>query len=151
MKNNLYCKITAILSLFYYCTTNSFFIRKTIVSNNSISNMIDRLEVKPNNPKLINLSQKWQKIYVYIVLLFSFCMPKIKNRRCLFVSLLLLDWFRMKNIDPIINVGISNKRQEVAGHCWLSLMQKPFCELSTLSKNYKIVIGKTEEIIYWYN
>lgn len=89
---------------------------------------------------------------VYINRAGQFCaylMPSVWRRRCLFRSLLILDWAHCLGIDPTFNVGMRLDPSGDQGHCWLSMGVRPFCESGGWPSQYDTLIHRDKGVQYW--
>jgi hypothetical protein len=75
--------------------------------------------------------------------------PGIWRRRCLFRSLLILDWAHPLGIDPILNVGMRLAPDSEHGHCWLSLANRAFCEPEGWPGRYGTLFHSDRNVQYW--
>lgn len=80
---------------------------------------------------------------------FAVCFPWLWKRRCLFRSLLVLDWARQRGLDPTLNVGMELGLHQDQGHCWLSLGDRPFCERIGWPGRYGALFHQSKDVHYW--
>jgi len=87
---------------------------------------------------------------------FGFCadacarlFPSLWKRRCLFCSLIILDWSRRFGIHPTLNVGMRLNPERDRGHCWLSFAGQPFCEMEKQVWPGEEAFYSGPEVRYW--
>lgn len=79
----------------------------------------------------------------------AYLFPKVWRRRCLFRSLLVLDWAHRSGIDPTLNVGMRLDSLGEQGHCWLSIGGRPFCESGGWPGRYDTLMHREKGLQYW--
>jgi hypothetical protein len=79
----------------------------------------------------------------------AWLIPRVWRRRCLFRSLLVLDWAHRSGIDATLNVGMSLGPQSEQGHCWLSIGGRPFCEPRGWPGGYGVLFHQSGNLQYW--
>jgi Transglutaminase-like superfamily len=82
---------------------------------------------------------------------FAWLFPRIWRRRCLFRSLLILDWVRQFGLDPTLNVGMRFVALDARGHCWLSLDDHVFCGTEGWPGRHDVLLyfDKDKNVRYW--
>jgi hypothetical protein len=79
----------------------------------------------------------------------AYAFPGVWRRRCLFRSLLVLDWARGLGIDTTLNVGMELGVARDQGHCWLSIGDKAFCEPFGWPGRYGELFHRCGNLQYW--
>jgi hypothetical protein len=79
----------------------------------------------------------------------AYFFPRIWRRRCLFRSLLMLDWAHRLGVSPTLNVGMRLGPNRDQGHCWLSIGHTPFCEPAGWPEHYAVLFHRSGILQYW--
>ena len=131
-----------------HCLRRALFVRRTMLQFVSFDEMLSRIspiaEREPMRPTQI--PEGW------IVRAAEWCaclFPRLWRRRCLFRSLLVLDWARQLGIDPVLNVGMELGPRRDQGHCWLSIGNRPFCEAGGWPKRYGVLFHRSCGLRHW--
>jgi hypothetical protein len=123
-------------------------IRRVIRGETSFEAMLERLYPVNSRASLpYELVPQWW---------FGFCadgcarlFPSMWRRRCLFRSLMILDWVHRIGIQPTLNVGMRLNPERDQGHCWLSIADRPFCEPGGYLRPYGTVFHSGRDVRYW--
>jgi hypothetical protein len=75
--------------------------------------------------------------------------PGLWRRRCLFRSLLIMDWAHQQGIAPTLNVGMRLAAATEQGHCWLSVGDRAFCESGGWPRDYTLPFHRGRNIAHW--
>jgi hypothetical protein len=81
--------------------------------------------------------------------LFACLFPRVWRRRCLFRSLLILDWAHRSGVHPTLNVGMHLESGRESGHCWLTVGNRPFCEPGDWSGRYGVLFYRRGDLQHW--
>lgn len=139
-----------VVGFILYSIKNAFKINRIIKSKCSLADIagqVGRLK-KPGCPETNSVHQRR---IAGIALFFSFFFPAVRGRRCFFSSLLIMKWAYHRGLAPKLNIGLRKGITDMEGHAWLSLNGAPFCERSTLYRNYALKLSETANLIYRYN
>jgi hypothetical protein len=79
----------------------------------------------------------------------AYVFPWLWRRRCLFRSLLVLDWAHRMGIDPTLNVGMELGLNREQGHCWLSIGGEVFCEPGGWPARYRTLFYRGHRLQHW--
>jgi len=79
----------------------------------------------------------------------AYLFPGLWHRRCLFRSLLVLDWAHRIGIDPTLNIGMELGLAREQGHCWLSLGERAFCEPGGWPRRYRTLFYRASGLQHW--
>jgi len=136
------------LSFLWHCLHRALLVRRLMLQIVSFDEMLFRL-----SPLAASQSTTPEQIpegtIVILAELFSCLFPRLWRRRCLFRSLLILDWSRQHGIDPTLNVGVELGESRDQGHCWLSLDGRPFCESGGWPARYSVLFHQGRKIQHW--
>jgi hypothetical protein len=137
-------------SFIKYSIKNASKINQLIKSKQPLADIAGRIAGLKNRAAAERGSIHQKKI-ANIAFFFSLLFPTLRQRRCFFSSLLIMQWAYSRGLTPKLNIGLRKKTGEMEGHAWLSIDGTPFCERSTLPENYTIKLSETSELIYWYD
>jgi hypothetical protein len=132
----------------FHCARRALTIRRVIRGETSFEAMLARLSPAGVQGALSyeQVPQRW----------FCFCadgcarlFPSMWKRRCLFRSLIILDWVRRIGLQTMLNVGMKLGPGRDQGHCWLSIADRPFCEPGGYLGPYGTVFHCGRDVRYW--
>ena len=136
------------LSFLGHCLRRAFHIERILVQFMSFDEML--LHMSPVAAHNSMPPEKAPEGWIFRTAEFCACLfPRVWRRRCLFRSLLVLDWARQLGINPTLNVGMQLGRHHDQGHCWLSIGERPFCEPGGWPGRYGILFHRSSHVQYW--
>lgn len=140
--------VRVFLSFFRHCWRRGTYVERTIRQSASFEEML--LCMSPLAADTCHLAEKMPDGWIartgeYCAYFF----PRMWRRRCLFRSLLVLDWARRSGISPTLNVGMQLGPDRDQGHCWLSIGDRPFCESAGWPRQYGILFHRGNDVQYW--
>jgi hypothetical protein len=89
-----------------------------------------------------------QKAIEALARVFSWFFPSLRERKCLFRSLLILKWSAARGLTPLLNIGLKFSGR-VQGHAWLTVDDQPFCDSTRLPGLYPRLLAARGGIRYW--
>jgi len=139
---------TLLIRFVFHCHRRALHIRRVIRGETSFEAMLDRLyPVDGRVPLPYELvPQGWFRLCA------DWCarvFPSMWRRRCLFRSLMILDWAHRMGIHATLNVGMMLRTERDQGHCWLSIGERPFCELGDYLPPSGTVFHSGRDVCYW--
>jgi len=136
-----------LVSLFKHCLCRAFFIQRTILQCVSFDEMLVRLSPVAAREKVpVRIPEG---LVFRTADLCAYLLPWLWRRRCLFRSLLVLDWARRLGIDPTLNVGMELGLRQDQGHCWLSIGGRAFCEPGGWPTRYGTLFHRGGSLQHW--
>ena len=140
--------IKAALSLFRHCWRRGTCVERTIRQSASFEEML--LCLSPLSAGTCHMAEKTPDAWIARTgECCAYFFPRMWRRRCLFRSLLVLDWARWSGISPTLNVGMQLGPDRDQGHCWLSIGDRPFCEPGGWPRRYGILFHRGNDVQYW--
>ncbi len=137
---------SVILRFLLHCWRRASFVGRTVARGAALEDMFDAMSSVSETGRPVALPELAVTLAAELC---AFAIPGVWRRRCLFRSLLLLDWAHRLGIRPRLNVGMQLGRSWDRGHCWLSLDEKPFCELRSRPNRYGSLFHRGGDISYW--
>jgi hypothetical protein len=136
------------LSFLGHCLRRAFHIERTMAQFVSFDEML--LHMSPLAAHNSMPPEKAPEGWIFRAAEFCACLfPGVWRRRCLFRSLLVLDWARQLGVNPTLNVGVQLGPHRDQGHCWLSIGERPFCEPAGWPARYGILFHRSSNVQYW--
>lgn len=131
-----------------HCCRRATHIRRVMRGETSFEAMLERLyPVNDREALSCELIPQWW---------FRMCadccacvFPSMWRRRCLFRSLMILDWVHGIGIHATLNVGMNLGPDRDQGHCWLAIADRPFCELGGCPQPPGTVFHSGRDVRYW--
>ena len=137
-----------VLSFIRHCWRRGIYVERTIRQSANFEEMLLRLS--PLAAKTCHLAEKTPDGGIArIAECCAFIFPRMWRRRCLFRSLLVVDWAHRSGISPTLNVGMQLGPDWEQGHCWLSIGDRPFCESGGWPGRYGVLFHRGNDVQYW--
>jgi hypothetical protein len=134
------------VSFISHCARRAIFVQRIMCRRSGFDEMLSCLTPIAARTDAQSVPERW--IYVTADV-FARMFPWLWRRRCLFRSLLVLDWAHGLGMDPTLNVGIKLGEHRAHGHCWLSIGGQPFCEPGGWPKLYRKLFYQDNRIQHW--
>ena len=141
-------EIGLVLSFARHCMWRAVFVKRAIKRCKSFEEMVASL----SPPAAAGSSSSEAIPEAWITGIGEFCaflFPVLWGRRCLFRSLLILDWAHRRGIRPELNVGMQLGSDRDQGHCWLSRGDRLFCEAGGWPERYGALFHSGRGVSYW--
>lgn len=131
-----------------HCLRRVGYIRRLIREEVGFEAMLERLPpvVEPGRSSSAIVPQQWIACCADG---FARAFPSLWRRRCLFRSLIILDWAHRNGLCPMLNVGMRLQPGHDRGHCWLSLDNEVFCELGGRHQPNEASFHSGSGVRYW--
>jgi len=132
-----------------HCLRRAGEVRRVMAGESAIPQMAVRLGALRPGCRPVELSAAAQRRIAALAEACSWMHPSLWRRRCLFRSLIILDWARTMGLDPAMNIGMRFDGPSAQGHCWLSLNGACFCEARSWPGGYPIRFLGMPGATYW--
>ena len=120
-------RLRVLLSFLVHCARRAVGVERAMVRLLAFDEMLSRLSplARRASARAETIPEGW---IASVAEFYAYLFPRVWRRRCLFRSLLILDWARRVGLNPTLNVGMRLAPDRDQGHCWLSLGNRAFCE-----------------------
>jgi hypothetical protein len=120
-------------------------VKNIIMLHSTFAEMLAALSGAPGAPRSRAVRQKAIEA---VARAFSWFFPCLRERKCLFRSLLILKWSTGRGLSPLLNIGLKFSGR-VQGHAWLTVNDQPFCDSSRLPGLYPRQLAAKGRLRYW--
>lgn len=138
------------VSFGWHAVCRASHVAAVIGEGGTVLQMMQRLSPAVENPRQWMSQPCLEWALAWSAAVFSWRFPSIYRRRCLFRSLLLLDWARGRSVQPTVNIGIFAEDRQTQGHCWLSFGLQVFCEPGGWPARYREPFGGDGGVANWF-